>query len=413
MSPDRKPIKGKKLTGAVVVFFFSAFLLLTLKNPTPLSIMMMVLVPGIFYAATELIPRLFPADRLMLSMVNFLCALGVLVLYRMNPQQGLNQAVNYGVGAVAMLFCIVLVRVIHHWRPVIAVVAVGSLVLMALPVLFGTERNGAKAWISLLGVSFQPSELVKLALLLVTSFLLARRKVLASAAFAGGCLLLLMLQKDLGTALIYYGTFMVIVFAATRNYFYLGMGALGAAAGSVLGYQMFGHVRRRVSIWLDPWYDYSGAGYQIVQSLIAMVNGGVWGMGLGLGNAYDIPESTTDFVFSIILNEFGLLFGVCVIGIYVLLFLRGISVSLRANSRFHALLAAGAAAMIALQTFIIIGGNIKMIPLTGITLPFISFGGTSLLSSMCVMGLLQGVASINDDDILADRELALMQEEYA
>ncbi len=412
MTP-RSASQGKRLIGTVVVFFFSAFLLLALKDMQPLSFLMMVMVPGIFYAATMLIPRLFPADQLMLSMVNFLCALGVLVLYRMNPQQGVSQAINYGIGAVAMLFCIVLVRVIHHWRPVIGIVAIGSLALMALPLLFGTERNGARAWVRLLGVSFQPSELVKLALLVVVSFLLAKRKVVLTVAYAGACLLMLMLQKDLGTALIYYGTVMVLVFAATRNYLYMGLGALGAATGSVIGYNMFSHVRRRVSIWIDPWRDYAGSGYQIVQSLIAMVNGGVFGMGLGLGNAYDIPESTTDFVFSIILNEFGLIFGVCVVGIYVLLFLRGISVSLRANSRFHSLLAVGASCMIALQTFIIIGGNIKMIPLTGITLPFISFGGTSLLSSMCVMGLLQGVASINDDDILADRELALMQEEYA
>lgn len=413
MSLHDRRSRGNRLIGTSVVFFFFAFLLLALKDLKPLSFLMMVLVPGVFYAVTMVLPKLFPADQLMLSLVNFLCALGVLVLYRMNPQQGLSQAVNYGVGAVAMLFCIVLVRVIRYWRPVITVVALGSLALMALPVLFGTERNGAKAWISLIGVSFQPSELVKLALLLVVSFLLAKRKVVATALYAGACLLLLMLQKDLGTALVYYATVMVLVFAATRNYFFLGVGALGAAAGSVAGYTMFSHVRRRVSIWLNPWYDYSGAGYQIVQALIAMVNGGVWGMGLGLGNAYDIPESTTDFVFSIILNEFGLIFGVCVIGIYVLLFVRGISVSLRANSRFHSLLAVGSAAMMAVQTFIIIGGNIKMIPLTGITLPFISLGGTSLLSSMCVMGLLQGVASINDDDILADRELALMQEEYA
>jgi cell division protein FtsW (lipid II flippase) len=146
--------------------------------------------------------------------------------------------------------------------------------------------------------------------------------------------------------------------------------------------------------------------------LIAIVNGGLWGTGLGLGNAYVIPANTTDFVYAIILNEFGMIFGICILAMYILLFLRGISIALRSGSRFNSLLAMGSSVLIALQAFIIIGGNINMIPLTGVTLPFISYGGTSLLSSLSIMGILQGVASLNDREVEEDRELALAQGGY-
>ncbi len=395
-----------RLIGVVTTFFFTAFLLLALKDLKPLSWLMALIVPLILMGSTLLIPRLFPADQLLLAVVNFLCAMGVLVLYRMDAQQGLNQAINYGVAVLAMLICMAFVRMVREWRMFLVILGAVGLVLMALPVLIGTERNGARAWVNLAGMGFQPSELVKIILIVVCSVLFSRRQILRAILFGGVCLLLLMLQKDLGTALIYYGVILILLFAATRSYAYLGIGILGAAAGSMIGYSMFSHVKRRVRIWLDPWYDYNGAGYQIVQALIAMVNGGVWGLGLGLGNAYDIPANTTDFVFSIILNEFGLVFGVCVVLLYLLIFLRGIGIAMRSTSRLHSLMALGSVCLIALQTFIIIGGNIKMIPLTGVTLPFISYGGSSLISNMGLMGLLQGVASLNEDQVQEDMALA-------
>ena len=170
---------------------------------------------------------------------------------------------------------------------------------------------------------------------------------------------------------------------------------------------MFAHVKRRVAIWRNPWADTSGAGYQIVQSLIAIVNGGFWGVGLGLGNASVIPEYYNDFIFSVILHEFGMLFGLIVLCMYLFIIIRGVMIARRSRTVFHALLAVGCTALIALQTFVIIGGNIKLIPLTGVTLPFISSGGTSMVSSLCVIGLLQGVASRNAAGVNEDRALAM------
>ncbi len=409
MKAKRRRTPGRLMAASIISFLASAFLLLGLKDLNPVTFAMALGVPLSFYLVTVLVPRVFPADRLLLTVVNFLCTLGILVLYRMDPKLAKGQMINYAVGIGAMLFFIYFIRLTQRRRPLVVFLVLASAGLMVLPLIFGTERNGARAWVSLMGFSFQPSELVKVLMLIVEAYLLTRRKVVAAAAYAGFCLLALMLQKDLGTALIYYSVILVMLWVATRSGLYLGLGFLGAAGGAVVGYQMFSHVKRRVAIWINPWTDYEGAGYQIVQSLIAIVNGGFWGTGLGLGNAYVIPANTTDFVFSIILNEFGWLFGICVILLYLLLFLRGIGIALRSASRFNAMLAMGSSVLIALQAFIILGGNINMIPLTGVTLPFISYGGTSMLSSLSIMGILQGVASLNENEMEEDRELAMAQ----
>ncbi len=162
-----------------------------------------------------------------------------------------------------------------------------------------------------------------------------------------------------------------------------------------------------MAIWLNPWADTQGAGYQIVQSLIAIVNGGFWGVGLGLGNASVIPEYYNDFIFSVILHEFGVIFGLIVLCMYLFIVVRGMMIARRSRTVFHSLLAAGCTALLALQTFVIIGGNIKLIPLTGVTLPFISYGGTSMVTSLCVIGLLQGVASRNEAGMNEDWALAM------
>ena len=411
METDRQRPAERRLVKPVMLFMFSAFVLLGLKDFDWFTFALAVLVPFGIYAATLLLPRLFPADTLLLALVNFLCALGILTLYRTDPARGISQIYNYAIGVGVMVMGILYIRFWQRLKATVPMIAVAAVVFMALPVFFGEERNGAKAWIALFGVSFQPSEIVKLAHLVVLAFLLSRRRVLTSVVFAGISLALLMLQKDLGTALLYYAITLIMVFSATGSLTVLSLGTAGAAAGAVLGYSIFSHVRRRVSIWIDPWIDPRGSGYQIVQSLIAMANGGLWGTGLGLGNAKVIPEYATDFIFSVIINEFGVLFGACVVAVYALIFMRGISIAMRSQSKFHTLLALGCSSFIALQAFVIIGGNIKLIPLTGVTLPFVSYGGTSLISSLGILGLLQGVASVNQEDIKEDQMIALIGEE--
>ena len=405
MSKFRKD-PGVRLCSAVALFYLSAFLLLYLKDFNTMGLILAGAVPAMIWLGTILLPHLFPSDRLLLSLTNFLCALGVLVLYATNPAYARDQAVSYGVGLVAMIVCVWAVRLIRSWRGLAPLLAAACLGLLALPLAFGTETNGALNWISVGGFSMQPSEFVKLGLVIVLSWYMSRHSFLPWVVFSVCCLGLLMLQKDLGTALIYYGTALLLYFASSGSWTVTGLGVLGGAGAAVAGYVMFAHVKKRVAIWLNPWSDYRNAGYQVVQGLIALASGGVWGCGLGLGNPTRIPVYETDFIFTVICEQFGLIFGLCVLAMYVALIWRGATTAMAARYSFHGLLAMGCTLIIGLQTFTIIGGVIKLIPLTGVTLPFVSRGGSSLVTSMCLMGFVQGVYSLNADHLKEDMALA-------
>ena len=200
----------------------------------------------------------------------------------------------------------------------------------------------------------------------------------------------------------------MLYYASSSNLLMTGVGLMGGAGAAVAGYKMFAHVKKRVAIWRNPWSDYDNSGYQIVQSLMAIASGGLFGVGLGLGSPRTIPVYHTDFIFAVICEQFGVIFGLFVLLMYVAIIWRGATIAMAARRSFHGLLAMGCTLMLGLQTFVIIGGVIKLIPLTGVTMPFVSYGGTSLVSSLCLAGLLQGVASLNEDDLDEDTRLATM-----
>lgn len=399
---------GKLLSSAVMLFYFSAFLLIACKDFAWQGFMLAVAVPAMIWIGTNLLPRLFPSDRLLLSLTNFLCALGVLVLYSTEPEYAYNQAMYYGIGIGAMIVCVWIVRLVRSWRIPVRLLIPISLTLLVLPLLIGKETNGAQNWFYVGGISVQPSEIVKLSLLLIISYYMSRHHMLPWLLFAVCCLGILMLQKDLGTALMYYGVALLLYYASSSNLLLTGVGLAGGAGAAVLGYNMFAHVKKRVAIWLNPWSDYENSGFQIVQGLMAIASGGLFGVGLGLGSPKTIPVYYTDFIFAVICEQFGVIFGLCVLLMYVALIWRGATTAMAARRSFHGLLAMGCTLMLGLQTFVIIGGVIKMIPLTGVTMPFVSYGGTSLVSSLCLVGLLQGVASLNEDDLEEDTRLALL-----
>ena len=247
--------------------------------------------------------------------------------------------------------------------------------------------------------------------MIIISWYMSRRKTLPWLSFAVLCLGLLMLQRDLGTALIYYGVTLLLYFAASGSWSVILMGLAGGCGAAWLGYRMFAHVKKRVAIWINPWSDYQNAGYQIVQGLLALASGGLWGCGLGLGSPKTIPVYETDFIFAVICEQFGLIFGLCVLAMYIALIWRGATTAMAARRSFHGLLAMGCTLLIGLQTFTIIGGVIKLIPLTGVTLPFISHGGSSMVSSMCLIGFIQGVESLNADDLAEDLAMAMASPE--
>lgn len=407
---------GKRMIGSIALFVGSGFFLLALRDMSVQSLIMALSVPLIFLASSIIIPKFFRADSLLLSLVNLLCSLGVIVLYRMSPDKGINQAINYGAGILAMVLCMLAIRHLGRFKILIVLAAVGGLLLMALPIVIGKEISGAKAWIILAGINFQPSEIVKVILIAVNAYLLSKHKVLMSIVFTGLCLVFLLLQKDLGTALLYFVVSLLMMYASTGSFLLLTSGFGGFMVGGVIGYTWlksmgFAHLDRRLTAWINPWGNYKNEGFQTVQSLLAFVNGGLFGLGLGAGNASKIPARDTDFIFPFIVNEFGIIFGICIILIYIIIFIRGIGISSRCNHRFHSLAALGCSLFIAFQTFVIIGGNINLIPITGVTLPFISYGGTSLLSSLSLIGILQGIESINEDHIAQDAHIATIGDE--
>ncbi|MCI5956420.1 MAG: FtsW/RodA/SpoVE family cell cycle protein [Clostridiales bacterium] len=406
------------LVSAIMLFFFSAFLLIALNGELEWQgFALAVIVPVLIYLSTMWLPRFFPADKLLLAIANFLCALGVLVLYSTDrgagTSRGMQQAVYYGAGIIAMLVCIFVVRYIKRWRFLMKVVMMGAAALLVLPLAIGTEQNGATNWINLGGTSVQPSEIVKLALLLVLSWYMSHRSFWPWFLFAMFALLVLMLQRDLGTALIYYATALFLFYASTGNLPLTGLGVLGGGGAAVAGYMMFAHVKKRVAIWRNPWIYYETSGYQIVQTLMAIASGGLFGVGLGLGAPRVIPVYFTDCIFAVICEQFGVIFGALVLAMYIILILRGVSIASAARQSFHALLAMGATVMLGVQTFVIIGGVLKLIPLTGVTMPFVSYGGTSLVSCMGLIGLIQGVASVNQDDLAYDYEISHSLQEAA
>lgn len=405
----------RMITGIVMAFAFCGFLLLMVQQPTVLTAVMAVAVPLVIWLVDHLLPHLFAMDRPLLSLVNFLCALGVLVQYRYSPARGLNQCLNYGAGLVAMAGCALAVRSVKNWRLLMLPMAAACCGLLALPFIYRSANTGlgATAWVTFGSFRMQPSEIVKLLYLFVLAHLLSRRRVFWALGYTGVMLLFLVAQRDLGTAAIYGGTALVMLYAATSSLVLIGS-ILGVGLGTVsILYVLFKDsffltVQNRISNWLDPFatYDQLGGGYQMVHALIAMANGGWWGAGLGLGNANTIPEFSTDFIFSAVMNEFGMVFAFLVVAVFALIVLRSADIALRSTSAFHALLALGCAALIAVQTFIIIGGVTKLIPMTGVTVPFLSYGGTSLVSCMGVMGIVQGVANRNERILREDQQLA-------
>ena len=368
-------------------------------------------------------------DQLILPAVGAMGAVGLVMLNRL-PQDlagtsafGLElgmaatQLLWFGVGTVAMLAIAIGLRdhgILRHYKYSWA--AIGILLLGAT-LLFGYEVNGARLWIDLGPVSVQPGEFLKIVLVVFLAGYLAETRTLLTSArmrigflaipplpyflpmlvLFGAVMLIAVRLNDLGTALLFFGIFLTMLFVATGRRSYVLIGLLLFVAGSFVAYQLFGHVQARVDVWLDPFADPLGAGFQPVRAIYAFGRGGIFGEGLGqglvtLGGSLTIPFVHTDFIFTAVAEELGLLGAFAVLGFAAVLVFRGLRIAALARDDFGALLAVGLTASLGLQTLIIVGGNTKLIPLTGITLPFVSYGGSSVLASFIMVGLLLAVS---------------------
>jgi cell division protein FtsW (lipid II flippase) len=368
-------------------------------------------------------------DQLILPAVGALGGIGLIMLNRLPQdlagtsalgiQLGMaeTQLLWFGVGMAAMVIVAVGLRddgILRHYKYSWA--AIGIL-LLAATFLFGYEVNGARLWIDLGPVSVQPGEILKIVLVVfIAAYLAETRTLLTSARLRIGFLaipplpyflpmlvlfavvmLIVVRLNDLGTALLFFGTFLTMLFVATGRRSYVLIGLVLFVAGFYVAYQLFGHVQTRVEVWLDPFADPLGRGFQPVRALSALGRGGLFGEGLGqgivtLGGGLTIPFVHTDFIFTAIAEELGLLGAFALLGFAAVLVFRGLRVAALARDDFSGLLAVGLTASLGLQTLIIIGGNTKLIPLTGITLPFVSYGGSSLVASFLMIGLLLNIS---------------------
>lgn len=364
---------------------------------------------GAFAAAHVAIRFLAPgADPAILPIVFVLSGVGITFLTRLAPTLAINQVVWLFVSVCAMVAVLAVVRNLDRLANFKYTLGLVGVVLLVLPMLVGTERGGSKLWVYIGGFGFQPGEFAKIALVLFLAFYLAANREALSAsmrhvgpftlprlrmllplfAMWGISLLVVVFETDLGSALLFFTFFLIMLYVATGRASYVVVSLLLLAVGGVACYHLFGHVQTRVNIWLDPWADASGGGYQIVQSLYSLADGGLVGTGIGRGLATLIPVVESDFIFSAIGEEMGLLGGAGILMLYLLLCVRGLATAARAKSDTSAFAAVGLTSALVFQAFLIVGGVTKLLPLTGVTLPFMSQGGTSLLACFIIVGLL-------------------------
>ena len=344
---------------------------------------------------------LFPAAMLLAS-------LGLIMIGRLKPALFLTQMRWLLLGLIVYLFLVFLGERFLRLLSYPYLLGVFCLLLLCSALFFGTEIGGSRNWIVFGPFAVQPSEFGKIVIIMfLAAYLTEHREVLTLPRHRllwlklpvlrfiapllliwGIAILMFVVQRDLGSALLFFGIAVSMTYMATGRKSYVALAFaffLGAAA---LSYSFFSHVRVRFNIWLDPWSDPSGSAYQVVQSLFALGSGGVWGAGFAHGHPNLIPEVHTDFIFAAIAEELGLLGSLGVMLVFALFFYRAIRIALACREETRMLLAAGIAVVFLLQAFIIIAGVTKFLPLTGITLPFVSYGGSSMIASFMLLGIL-------------------------
>jgi cell division protein FtsW (lipid II flippase) len=380
----------------------------------------------LFGCAHLAIRRFAPyTDPLLLPVVALLNGLGLVMIHRLdlvNNDMGRHAHPNASqqmlwtlVGVAAFALVVTFLKDHRQLARYGYICGFTGLLFLAVPALLPralSEQNGAKIWIRLPGFSIQPAEFSKILLLIFFSAVLVAKRglftsvgkhlmgmtlprprdlapLLAAWAISVG---VMVFEKDLGTSLLLYASFLVVVYLATQRFSWVVIGLALFAAGSVAAYFMFEHVRVRVQTWLDPFADPEGSGYQIVQSMFSFATGGIFGTGLGNGQPDTVPAASTDFIMAAFGEELGLVGLAALLMLYTIVIVRGLRTAIASRDSFGKLLAAGLASTLAIQLFIVVGGVTRLIPLTGLTTPWMSYGGSSLLANYVLLAILARIS---------------------
>jgi len=357
------------------------------------------------------------ADPVLLPMAALLNGTGYVFIARLDHAQASAQATWTLIGVLAFVATLAVFRHANYLERYRYTVALAGIALLVMPLAphIGEDINGARLWARLGPVSFQPGEFAKIALAIFFASVLAERadllatgtrrvgrwlvlepRYLAPLIVAWGLsLLVLLAENDLGSSFLFFALFVGLLWVATGRWAYLGLGAGLFAAGAVFALDVVHHAQTRVQAWLDPWPHFATTGYQIIEGLFALAGGGMWGLGPGQGNPQVIPEASTDFIFATIGEELGLVGATALLIAYLVIVGSGLRAAVRSHRSFSKLLATGLSLLMGVQVFVVVGGITRLIPLTGITLPFVSYGGSSLVSNYILLAIL---ARISDDN---------------
>ena len=335
------------------------------------------------------------ASELVLNNMVMLLSIGLITLCRLSMNKAVKQLIFMVVGFGAALIIPLVLQKISVFRKLTWLYAAVGIFLLLVVAVLGATSYGAKLSISIAGISVQPSEFVKIIFVFYIASMMYKStdlKQLAITSVVSACfVLILVASRDLGGALLYFFTYLVMVYVATRKLYIFAGGIAFMSIAAILGYNLFSHVQTRFIAWKDPLSVIDNQGYQVCQSLFAIGTGGWFGLGLNQGLPKKIPVVENDFIFSAISEEFGGIFALCIIMICISCFFMIFNISMQLKDSFYKMVALGLGSVYALQVFLTIGGVIKFIPSTGVTLPLVSYGGSSLLATMIIFGIVQAL----------------------
>jgi len=336
------------------------------------------------------------AHKMLLNNMCMLLGIGFGILSRLSINKAVKQYIIALVSLMLSLLIPYLLCRVRFLKKLTWAYGVAGIAALSIVLILGEVTHGSKLSFTVFGfISFQPSEFVKILFVFFLAGALWKKhsfpRVALTAVLAGAHVIMLVLSKDLGSALIFFVDYVFLVFAATGNYLYLLAGAAGGSGAAYAAYRLFAHVRRRVMVWREPWNYIDNEGWAVTQSLFAMGSGSWFGMGLLKGNPKSIPYIDQDFIFSAICEELGVVFGLCLLLVTLSCFLNICKIALQVQDRFYRLIVFGLGIMYIFQIFLTVGGGMNLIPLTGVTLPFISYGGSSCMTTMFMFFIIQGI----------------------